>query len=95
MERGREEAAPPRLRGGWDLRDHRKSNYARKRKGEARGSGKSTGTKTAPKGGARGILAGEGKATRVQGAGILKGGGNTVQSLPEVVLKPPAACGWS
>lgn len=35
MERGREEAAPPRLRGGWGLRDHRKSNYARKRKGEA------------------------------------------------------------
>lgn len=60
-----------------------------------RGSGKSTDTKTTPKGGARGTLAGEGKATRVQHAGILKEEGNTVQSLPEVLLKPPAACGHS
>lgn len=54
-----------------------------------------TGTKTAPKGGARGTLAGEGKATRAQHAEILKEEGNTVQSLPEVLLEPPAAYGQS
>lgn len=38
-EEGRE-VAPPRLRGGWGLRDHRKSNYAGKRKGAAEVLGK-------------------------------------------------------
>lgn len=37
------------------------------------------------------MLAGEGKATKVQHAEILKEEGNTVQSLTEVLLKPPAA----
>lgn len=46
-EEGRE-GAWPRLKRGWGLGDHRKSNYARKRKGEAEVLGRDTGTKTTP-----------------------------------------------